>query len=62
MDSLINVTLITWKLQVIWTLVDPPYVKIIESIPLSRIQTADHDGWHFTNNGRYMVKSEYQVE
>ena len=37
-------------------------VKIIESIPLSRTHTADRDGWHFTNNGKYRVKSGYQVE
>ena len=41
---------------------DPQDVKIIESIPLSRISTVDRDGWHFTNNGKYMVKSGYQKE
>ena len=37
-------------------------VKIIESIPLSRIQTTYSDGWHSTNNERYTVKFGYQVE
>ena len=61
-DSLIDVTSRTWNSQTIRILVDPHGVKIIENIPLSRIQTADQDGWHFTNNGRYTVKSVYQVE
>ena len=61
-DSLINGASRTWNLQVIRTLVDPHDVKIIESIPLSRNQIADRDGRHFTNNGRYTVKSDYQVE
>ncbi|XP_048609324.1 uncharacterized protein LOC125585043 [Brassica napus] len=53
-----------WKSwdKVIRNLVDPQDVKIIESIPLSRIQRIDRDGWHFTNNGKYSVKSGYQVE
>ncbi|XP_056854813.1 uncharacterized protein LOC108842133 [Raphanus sativus] len=41
---------------------DPEDVKIVESIPLSRIPTIDRDGWHFTKNGKYTVKSGYQVE
>lgn len=36
--------------------------KIIESIQLSRHRLVDHDGWHFTTNGKYTVKSGYQVE
>ncbi|XP_056858277.1 uncharacterized protein LOC130507599, partial [Raphanus sativus] len=44
------------------TLVDPQDVQIIESIPLSRNRLEDRDGWHFTNNGKYTVKSGYQVE
>ncbi|XP_056858420.1 uncharacterized protein LOC130507790, partial [Raphanus sativus] len=44
------------------TLVDPQDVQIIESIPLSRTNLGDRDGWHFTNNGKYTVKSGYQVE
>ena len=43
-------------------MVDPHDVKIIESIPLSKTQMVDRDGWHFTNNGKYTVKSGYQVE
>ena len=35
---------------------------IIESIPLSRMQLDDIDGWNFRNNGKYTVKSGYQVE
>ncbi|WZZ51353.1 hypothetical protein YC2023_051460 [Brassica napus] len=35
---------------------------MIESILLSRTRMADKKGWHFTNNGKYMVKSGYQVE
>ena len=62
MDSLIDETSRTWNSQVIRTLVDPQDVQIIESIPLSRIRTADRDGWHFTKNGRYTVKTGYEVE
>ena len=61
-DSLIDETSRTWNLQVIRTMVDPQDVKIIESIRLSRFHTEDRDGWYFTNNGRYTVKSGYQVE
>lgn len=43
-------------------MVDPQDAEFIEIIPLSRVQTADQDGWHFTNNGRYTVKSGHQVE
>ena len=35
---------------------------LIESIPLSRTQRIDRDGCHFTKNGKYTVKSRYQVE
>ena len=62
MDSLTDPTSRTWNLQVMRTLVDSLDAKIIESIPLSRIQMEDQDGWSFTNNGKYTVKSEYQVE
>ena len=41
---------------------DPDDVKIIESIPLSRNQMEDRNGWHFTSNGKYTVQSGYQVE
>lgn len=41
---------------------DPQDVKIIESIHLGWVSAADRDGWHFINNGRYTVKSRYQVE
>ena len=37
-------------------------MKIIESIPLSRTLLADRDGCHFTNNGKYTVKSGYEIE
>ena len=36
--------------------------KLIESIPLSRTQKINRDGWHFTKSGKYIVKSRYQVE
>ena len=41
---------------------EPRNAKMIESIPLSRNQMDDRNGWHFTNNGRYTVQSGYQVE
>ena len=41
---------------------DPQDVKIIESIQLSRTQMMDRDEWHFTKNGKYTVKSGYQIE
>ena len=62
MDSLINSESRTWNLQAIQALLDPQDVKIIESISLSRNQLEDRDGWHFTSNRKYTVKSGYQVE
>ena len=62
MDSLIDFTSCTWNSQTIRVLVDPHDMKLIESIPLSRIQRIDRDGCHFTKSGKYTVKSEYQVE
>ena len=61
-DSLIDPHLRRWNSQAIQALVDPQDVKLIESIPLSRTRIADKDGWHFTNNGKYTVKSGYQIE
>ena len=29
---------------------------------LSRTQMADRDEWYFTNNGKFTVKSDYQLE
>ena len=62
MDFLINSESRTWNVEVIRALVDPHDVQIIESIPLSRHQMEDRNGWYFTNNGKYTVKSGYQVE
>ena len=62
MDSLIDPTSRNWNMQAIRALVDPHDVKIIESIPLSRFHRVDRYGWHFTNKGKYTVKSGYQVE
>ena len=61
-DSLIDSTSRTWNSQALRALMDPEDVKIIESIPLSRSQMMDRDGWHFTKNGKYTVKSGYQIE
>ena len=61
-DSLIDPTLQIWNSHALKALVDPEDVKIIESIPLSRTQIVDRDGWNFTNNGKYTVKSGYQIE
>ena len=61
-DSLIDPTSQNRNSQALRALVDPQDVKIIESLPLSRTQMVDRDGWHFTNNGKYTVKSGYQVE
>ena len=61
-DSLIYTTSHTWNSHAIQALVDPQDVKIFESIPLSRIQMMDMDGWHFTENEKYSVKSGYQVQ
>ena len=62
MDSLINSASRTLNLQTIQALVDPRDINIIASIPLSRTAMVDKDGWHFTKNGKYTVKSSYQVE
>ena len=62
MESLIDSTSRTWNSHAIRLLVDLQDAKLIESLPLSRIQRVDRDGWHFTKNGKYTVKSGYQVE
>ena len=41
---------------------DPHDVKIIESIPFSRNQMEDRNGWYFTNNEKYSVQLGYQLE
>lgn len=61
-DALIDGTSRAWNLQVIRTLVDPQDVKLIESIPLSRVPAGDRNGWNLTTNGKYTVKSGYEVE
>ena len=60
--SLIDPISGTWKSQVIRDLVDPQDAQIIESIPLSKNQMVDRNGWHFKNNEKYSVKSGYQLE
>ena len=62
MESLIDSTSRTWNSQAIRALVDPHDAKLIESIPLSKTQRVDRDEWHFKKNGKYTVKSGYQVE
>ena len=62
MESLIDPTSCTWNLEAIRALVDPLDAKLIESIPLSKTQRVDRDGWHFTKNGKYTVKLVYQAE
>ena len=61
-DSLIDSTSRTWNSHTLRAMMDPQDVKIIESIPLSKTQMVDRDGWHFTNNGKYTVESGYQIE
>lgn len=62
MDTLINSDSRTWNSQVIRSLVDPQDVNIIKKIPLSKTQVVDRNQWYLTNNGKYTVKSGYQVE
>ena len=50
------------EFQVIRAVLDPNGVKIIESISLSQNPSIDQDGWNFTKNGKYIIKSGYQVE
>lgn len=60
--SLIDASLRTWNLSALQALVDPQDAKIIAIIPLSKTYMTDRAGWHFTNNGKYTVKSGCQVE
>ena len=60
--SFINATSLTWNSQAIRSMVDEKDAQIIESIPLNRYHMVDRDGWHFTNNGRNIVKSGYQIK
>ncbi|CAG7885839.1 unnamed protein product [Brassica rapa] len=61
-DALIDSTSRTWNSQAIRDLVDPRDAKLIESLPLSRTQRTDSDGWYFTKNGKYTVQSGYQAK
>ena len=61
-DFLIDLASRTSNSQDIRALVEPHDAKIIESILLSITRMGDRDGWHVTNNGKYTVKSAYQVE
>ena len=61
-DYLIDSASRTWNSQAIQALVEPHDAKIIESIPLSMTHMGDRDGLYVTNNGKYTVKSAYQVE
>ncbi|CAN7120616.1 unnamed protein product [Brassica rapa subsp. narinosa] len=61
-DALIDSTSRTWNSQAIRDLVDPRDAKLIESLPLSRTQRTNSDGWYFTKNGKYTVQSGYQAE
>ena len=58
----VHSTSYTRNSRVIRSLMEPEDAKIIESIPLSRHRLVDQDGWHFIFNGKYTVKSGYQVE
>ncbi|KAF8116576.1 hypothetical protein N665_0016s0007 [Sinapis alba] len=60
-NQLINETSRTWNLQVLWTLVKPQDVKIIESIPLGRIPHQIRMDGILQKNGRYTIKLGYQV-
>lgn len=48
--------------QIIILLVEQEEATIIEGVPLSRHYISDKDGWHFTQSGKYMVKSCYDVD
>lgn len=40
----------------------PKDAQFIESIPLSRFQPSDRDGWYFTPSRKYTVKSDYDIK
>ena len=62
-DKLINPTSRTWNsVQVINHLVESENAMLIESMSLSRFQITYKDGRHFTQSGKYTVKSGYKVK
>ena len=61
-EDLINPVDLSWNLDLLKVYIHQDDVDIIKSLAISRNPKPDSYGWHFTDHGRYMVKSGYQMD
>ena len=62
MEDLINLVDLSWNLDLLDAYVHQDNVSIIRSLAISRNPKPDSYGWHFTDHGRYTIKSGYRTE
>ena len=61
-EDLINPTDLSWNLNFLNAYIYQDDVSIIRSLAISRHPKQDSYGWHFTDHGRYTIKSGHRVE
>ena len=61
MEDLINPVDISWNLDLLNAYVHQDDVSTILNLAISRNPKPDSYGWHFTDHGRYTVKSGYRT-
>ncbi|XP_010469706.1 PREDICTED: uncharacterized protein LOC104749719 [Camelina sativa] len=60
-NHLINPRTKEWHLPILQEYMDPEDIQIILSLPISKYFRPDRLVWHYTQSGRYSVKSGYKV-
>ena len=62
MEDLINQENLSWNLDLLKAYIHQDDVDIIRSLAISRNPKPNSYGWHFTDHGRYTVKSGYRTK
>ncbi|XP_010473993.1 PREDICTED: uncharacterized protein LOC104753436 [Camelina sativa] len=60
-NHLINPRIKEWHLPILQEFMDPADIQTIQSLPVSKSFKPDQLVWHYTQSGRYSVKSGYKV-
>ena len=61
MEDLINPVDLSWNVDLLNAYVHQDDVSTILSLAISRNPNPDSYGWHFTDHGRYTIKSGYRT-